>query len=98
MLLTRRELTVMVAGGITGSLVPGLLSGLAAAPSMPRNGTFDVLRGKSRIGQHATTFKPEGNGFRAFTDIELTVKLTFVTLFSMRHTSRNSGKVAAWSN
>jgi Family of unknown function (DUF6134) len=88
MLLTRREVTVMVAGGIAGSLVPGLLSRLAAAPSLPRNGTFDVMRGKSRIGQHVTTFKPEGNGFRASTELELTVKMAFITLFGMRHTSQ----------
>jgi Family of unknown function (DUF6134) len=88
MLLTRRELAVMLAGGVAGSLMPGLLSRLTATPSIPRNGTFDVMRGKSRIGQHATIFKPEGDGFRASTELELTVKIAFVTLFSLRHTSQ----------
>ena len=62
-------------------------AGTGEAQALPADVTFDVLRGDARIGQHAVRFAPEGNGFRAVTNLDLTVKLAFITLLDLRHES-----------
>jgi hypothetical protein len=86
-LVTRRDLAWIAAGGLIGGLGARSLLRPARARTLPADATFDVLRGKSRIGQHAVTFAPVRNGFRAVTELDLTVKLAFVTLLDLRHHS-----------
>ena len=87
MVLTRRAAMATLAGGSAVGLMPWLRHRTASAQPVPRDATFDVLLGKDRIGRHAMTFRPEGDGFRAITDIELKVKLAFITLLDLRHES-----------
>jgi hypothetical protein len=87
MLATRRDLTLMAVGSLMAGYGGRLLARPALAQSVPADATFDVLRGKARIGQHAITFTPVGNGFRAVTELDLPVKLAFITLFDLRHQS-----------
>jgi hypothetical protein len=87
MLVTRRGFTRMAVGSLIGGLGARLPPRPALAQAVPADATFDVLRGKTRIGQHVITFAPAGNGFRAVTKLDLKVKLAFVTLFDLRHQS-----------
>jgi hypothetical protein len=89
MLLTRRVLTgALAAGALVGLLPAQPRRATAQLGRVPENRIFDVLLKGYRIGQHAMTFAPQGNGFRATTHLELKVKLAFITLIDMRHESR----------
>ena len=89
MLLTRRVLTGTLAAGALVALSPALpRSPAAQAGRAPEDRVFDVLLRGHRIGQHAITFMPEGDGFWAATKLELKVKLAFITLIDMHHESR----------
>jgi hypothetical protein len=87
MLVTRRDFTRIAAGSLIGGLGARLPPRPALAQTVPADVKFDVLRGKSRIGLHAITFASAGNGYRAVTNLDLKVKLGFITLFDLRHQS-----------
>ena len=87
MLLTRRGLTMMAAGSLAGGLAARLLTMPAMALALPRAASFDVLLGKKRIGRHAIAFTAQGEGFRAATTIDLTVKVAFFTVLDLHHQS-----------
>jgi hypothetical protein len=89
MLVTRRTLNRALAAGALVGLLPAMPGpGAAQAGKVPTDRVFDVLlKGKS-IGRHAITFTPEGDGFWAVTDLNLKVKLAFLTLLDMSHQSR----------
>jgi Family of unknown function (DUF6134) len=89
MLLTRRALTGALSAGVLIGLWPARARHAAAQEAtVPEDRIFDVLLKGTRIGQHAVTFTPEGDGFRANTRLELRVKLAFITLVDLRHESR----------
>jgi hypothetical protein len=89
MLLTRRALCgALAAGALVGPLPARPRHAAAPAGRVPEDRTFDVMLRGFRIGQHAMTFTPEGDGFWAATTLELKVKLVFITLIDMRHDSR----------
>ena len=89
MLLTRRALSgALAAGALVGSLPARPWRAAAQAAKVPADRVFDILLKGYRIGQHAMSFEPEANGFRATTHLELKVKLVFITLIDMRHESR----------
>lgn len=59
-----------------------------ALAAVPGNGSivFDVLRGgDSPMGSHSLRFEQRGDELHVFIDIELEVKLAFVTVFSYTH-------------
>lgn len=88
--LTRRTVTAMLTSGLAISAVPHWLAATASAAGPPTGLAFNVFLGKQRIGQHATRFAPDGDGFRATTKIELKVKLAFITLLDLKHESEEA--------
>lgn len=59
-----------------------------ALAAVPGNGRieFDVLRdGKTPMGSHSLRFEQRGEELHVFVEIDLEVKLAFVTLFSYAH-------------
>jgi hypothetical protein len=68
MLLTRRALCgALAAGALVGPLPARPRHAAAPAGRVPEDRTFDVMLRGFRIGQHAMTFTPEGDGFWAAT-------------------------------
>ena len=73
--------------------VAGVIPGWApAAPSITlpsdlANRRFSVLYGGERIGRHTVRSASVPEGVRVNTEVELTVKRFFVTMFSYRHRS-----------
>ncbi len=79
--LDRRRLLGLIAAG-TGLLVrPPLAS---SAEALPVDRTFDVYRKGSKIGEHHITFVARNGGFVAQTDINLVVKVAFITVYHYR--------------
>jgi hypothetical protein len=71
-------------------------AGLLVAPSfasgevtLPKGRAFDVYRKGSKIGHHLITFEADGQGFIAKTDIELVVKMAFITVYQYRQVGRD---------
>ena len=77
----------VAAGSLAGGLAARLLTMPAMALALPRAASFDVLLGKNRIGRHAIAFTAQGEGFRAATTIDLTVKVAFFTVLDLHHQS-----------
>ena len=74
---TRRRASLWLAGGIAASMVPGIRTAMAA----PQDTTFDVYRKGSRIGVHEMRFTPSGDGLSVSSNVELAVKMAFVTVY-----------------
>ena len=53
--------------------------GLAGAP--PANRNFAIFRDGKEIGRHVVRFTPTADGFEAKTEVEVTVKVAFITAF-----------------
>src|SRR4051794_39379278 len=75
------------------SLLAGALAlpsvGVAAGPGAQAFGQeFVVARNGSDIGRHRLRFTPDGDRLTVDIDIELVVKLAFVTVYRYRHANR----------
>ena len=77
--LDRRRLLGLAAAG-AGLLLAPPLARSAEAP--PANLAFDVYRKGSKIGVHRITFVPKDGGFQAQTEINLAVKIAFITVYT----------------
>lgn len=81
--LSRRRLMATAAGFGAGMALPALA---LAAPVPPSNQfAFSVWRKGSQIGEHRLTFREDGDDLVVDVDINLQVKLGFVTLFRYTH-------------
>ena len=81
--LARRRFLASMAGLGAGFAMPGLA---LAAPIPPSNQfAFSVWRKGSQIGEHRLSFRPDGDRLIVDVDINLQVKLGFVTLFRYTH-------------
>lgn len=77
---TRRAALGLFAAGAAGLLLPRV-AGAVTTDGL----VFRILRRGDAIGEHRVTFGPSGDGgLRVGTDIEVTVRLAFVTLYSFR--------------
>ena len=61
---------------------------LAAQPSYALDAAFDILRKGKPIGVHAVTITEDGDQVIAETEIRMTVKFGFLTVFRYAHDSR----------
>ncbi len=77
-MVSRRAFVAGIAAGI--ALLPGVPP--LAAFTMPADIAFDIIRKGEKIGVHEVRFTSLGNGdFEARTNVEVAVKLGFLTLF-----------------
>ena len=80
----------LIAMGLGVGLMPGAVSSAwAAAAATPPDLSFAVFRKGDRIGTHAVRFLKEGSVLSARSEINLTVKLAFITVFSYRQTAED---------
>lgn len=84
--LDRRRLLGLAAAGAGFVLVPPLR---ASAETLPTNLQFDVYRKGSKIGEHRITFTPKDGGFQAHTEIDLAVKVAFITVYRYQQAGRD---------
>ncbi len=86
LMLPRRRLLTAAAGVGAGIVLPGIA---AAAPVPPSNSlSFSVWRKGSQIGEHRVSFRRQDDSLVVDVDIDLEVKLGFITVF--RYTHRNT--------
>ena len=82
----RTALTGLLAG--LGTLA---LPGRSSAAGIPPSRVFDVYRKGDHIGHHALTFSPDpAGGFVLDHDIEMVVKIAFITAYSYRQQGRDT--------
>ncbi len=84
--LDRRRLLGFAAAGAGLLLAPPLAIG---AETKPADLLFDVYRKGSKIGVHRVTFVPKDGGFQAQTEIDLAVKLAFITVYTYKQTGHD---------
>lgn len=77
----------------------GMLAGLAAsiqarsspAADVPPSRVFDIFRKGDPVGHHAMTFSPDpAGGFVVDHDIEIVIKVAFITAYSYRQQGRDT--------
>lgn len=76
-------------GGLAASAFVGAQVSPARATSLPPDTTFRVLRKGTDIGRHTLAFRAEAVGFRVEVDVDLAVKVAFVTAFRYRQQGRD---------
>ena len=80
----RRRLLLAGGGGLVCALA-GLRP--AAAGELPKgavNRTFEIFRKGERIGRNRVVFRPTGSGFEVATEIDIAVKMAFITAYRYR--------------
>jgi uncharacterized protein DUF6134 len=89
MSLDRRTLCLSAVAAAVASAIPRSAPAAPAItlPSDSANRRFSVLYRGDRIGRHIVRSTPAAEGIRVSTEIELTVKRFFVSVFSYRHRS-----------
>ena len=89
MTLHRRTFCMAAIAAAAGSVVPWSARAVSALsfPVEAANRRFSVLYKGDRVGRHLVWSAPAGEGIRVTTEVELTVKRWFLTLFSYRHRS-----------
>jgi hypothetical protein len=75
---TRRGALGLIGGGL---LVGPTLPAWAAGAAPLRDLRFDVHRKGTKIGEHSVRFSPTRDGRRAVTEVELAVKVAFITAY-----------------
>jgi hypothetical protein len=83
--LARRGAIALVGGGGVGALLPSW--GHAASP--PGRLAFDVHLKGDRIGEHGLEFAPTPHGQRVTSQVDLAVKMAFVTVYRYRQTAQD---------
>jgi hypothetical protein len=72
-----------------------------ALPTGAANRQFSVFYHDNRIGTHVVRSTPAGAGIRVDTEVDMVVKLLFITMFSYRHRSQETwqgGRLMALSS
>lgn len=85
MIVSRRHVLVAGLGGLVSCVMPVGAGGRAWA--QPADIRFRVLRGGSTIGNHTVSFQGPANRLTTQTDIQLQVRVAFVTAFRFSHRS-----------
>jgi hypothetical protein len=62
---------------------------LTLAGALPENRTFRVFHDGSEIGTHQITFTPEDKGFAVDVDIDIAVKIAFITAYRYNQKGRD---------
>jgi Family of unknown function (DUF6134) len=83
--VTRRHATVLVGCGIAA----GAFRPARAAAAVPADMLFDVYRKGDRIGTHAIRFTQDGGGLRVASQLDLTVKMAFITVYRYEQTGQD---------
>ena len=81
----RRAVAALVGGGVVATA----LERAARADRLPSDLAFDVYRKGSRIGIHTIRFAPAGDGQRVTSQVELAVRMAFVTLYRYEQTGED---------
>jgi len=86
-LLTRRSLLGAGAAGVAAGFIPGVAPAFALAPPTPETVAFKIFWKGSHIGRHSQTIVPTGEAgsFTVSTNVEMKVKLAFVTAYRYEH-------------
>jgi hypothetical protein len=77
---------------VLGLAAAGLFWRSSPAMALPASLQFKVFRKGDEIGMHRVTFTPTAAGFDVDVDVELAVKMAFITVFRYRQTARDSWK------
>jgi len=90
---------------VAGLLVAGLLaagspsvSGAVVLPPLPPNLRFDIVREGAVVGYHRITFRREGDKLVVHSDLDIKVKLLFITVYRYKQTREEvwrDGKLVA---
>jgi hypothetical protein len=83
MMNRRACLGILAAGGVVAVGGPAL----AQPAAVPRDVRFRLLRSGSSIGSHAVTFRQDGSKTIAQVDVDIVVRVAFITAFRYRHSS-----------
>ena len=83
--MTRRQATVLVGCGIAAAAIRPA----RAAAAVPADMLFDVSRKGDRIGTHAIRFTQDGGGLRVASQLDLTVKMAFITVYRYEQTGQD---------
>lgn len=88
--LTRRSFNAGSLAAAGGMAVPtlGLATTGLAATSLPSDRHFTVFRDGDAIGRHDVRFAKTGDGITVSTEIDLKVKVAFITAFYFRQSGR----------
>jgi len=102
-LLPRRVVLLSVLAQSIPTVAPHkLLAATATAlPTGAANRRFAIFYQGGRIGTHIVRSTPAGEGVRVDTEVDMTVKLLFFTMFSYRHRSQETwqgGRLMALSS
>ena len=87
--ISRRGFGLTCLAGAGCLAMPSL--GLAGTPPADRH--FAIFRDGNEIGRHVVRFTPVDGGFKAETDVEVTVKVAFITAFRFKQNA-----VDLWQN
>lgn len=68
---------------ITPAAITGNLPPIASGPTV----AFEIFRGNSDIGRHAVSFSRDGENLVVRTEIDMKVKIAFITAFRYEHRS-----------
>ncbi len=83
--VTRRQATVLVGCGIAA----GAVKPTRASAAVPTDMLFDVFRKGDRIGTHAIRFTESGGALRVESQLDLTVKMAFITVYRYEQTGQD---------
>ncbi len=83
-------LSALVRGVANAAPTPLLAATPTALPTGAANRQFAVFYHDNRIGTHIVRSTPVGEGIRVDTEVDMTVKLLFLTMFSYRHRSQET--------
>jgi hypothetical protein len=62
------------------------VSGPEAAPTLPQNLQFDIVREGAVVGHHQITFRQDGDKLVVHSDVKIKVKLLFFTVYRYKQT------------
>ncbi|MEK0083219.1 DUF6134 family protein [Benzoatithermus flavus] len=85
---TRRGALGLLGGGLLAqTAIPVASAAIAAFPL--RDLRFDIYRKGEKIGEHGVRFSPAGDGRRAVTEVDLAVKVAFITAYRYAQTGED---------
>ena len=88
-----RRKAIALAG--SGMLALGLVNRAAAAA--PADLQLNVFRKGSPIGTHVIRFSQTGGTLKVTSQVDLRVKVAFITVYSYRQTATTIGRTGCWS-
>lgn len=84
--LGRRGALGLLGGGL---LLQALAPAASAGAFLPRDLRFDIHRKGEKIGEHSVRFSPTADGRRATSEVDLAVKVAFVTAYRYAQTGED---------